>query len=76
MALTDKMQKCNPKPISIRTKSKHTKPARATRFIEASIVANNDNPITVQLLPKFDDCAKLIVTSAINTVQVKRVAFK
>ena len=69
MAPTDEMQKCNPKPIFIKTESKHTIPARSTRLIHASIPVSNEHPIigTLQLLPTFDECAKLIVALAIST---------
>ena len=53
MALTDEMQKCNPKPITIETESKHTIPEQSTPIINASIAMSNDHPIsgTVQPLP-------------------------
>ena len=46
MAPTDEMQKCNPKPIIIKTESKHTIPAQSTRIIHASIPVSNDHSIT------------------------------
>ena len=76
LALTDEMQKCNPKPITINTEGKHTIPAQATRIIHASVTVSYDNPITgtVQPLPQFDETAKLIVAPAITTARGKRVA--
>ena len=72
------MQKCNPKPITIKTEEKHTIPAQATRIIHASITVSNDHPITgtVQPLPHFDENAKLIVAPAITTARDKGVAIK
>ena len=63
MALTDEMQKCNPKPITIKTEAKHTIPAHSTRTIYASIPVSTEHPITgtIQPLPQSDECAKLIV---------------
>ena len=78
LALKDERQKCNPKPITIKTKEKHTIPAQATRIIHASITTSNDHSITgtVQPLPQFDENAKLIVAPAITTARDKRVAIK
>ena len=78
LALKDEMQKCNPKPITIKTEEKHTIPAQATRIIHASITVSIDHPITgtVQPLPQFDENAKLIVAPAITTARDKRVAIK
>ena len=72
------MQKCNPKPITIKTGGKHTIPAEATRIIHASITVNNDHLITgtVLPLPQFDETAKLIVVPAITTARDKRVPVK
>ena len=78
MALTDEMQKCNPKPIIIKTEEKHTIPAQATRIIHASVTVSNDHPITgtVQPLPQFDETAKLIAAQALPTARDKRVVIK
>ena len=78
LALKDERQKCNPKPITIKTEEKHTIPAQATRIIHASITTSNDHPITgtVQPLPQFDENAKLIVAPAKTTARDKRVAIK
>ena len=78
MALTDKMQNCNVKPITVRSENEHTIPAQATPNIYASISVSNDHPITgtVQPLPQFDENAKLIVAPAITTARDKRVAIK
>ena len=78
MALTDEMQKCNSKPITIRTKNKHTVSAQSTRIIYMSIRASNLHPIpgTVQPLPQFDECAKLIIAPGVTTAREKRVAIK
>ena len=78
LALKDERQKCNPKPITIKTEEKHTIPAQTTRIIHASITASNDHPITgtVQPLPQFDENAELIVAPAITTARDKRVAIK
>ena len=78
LALKDEMQKCNPKPITIKTEEKHTIPAQATRTIHASITVSNDHPITgtIQALLQFDENAKLIVVHAITTARDKRVAIK
>ena len=46
LALKDERQKCNPKPITIKTEEKHTIPAQATRIIHASITTSNGHPIT------------------------------
>ena len=46
LALKDERQKCNPKPITIKTEEKHTIPAQATRIIHASITTSNDHSIT------------------------------
>ena len=78
LALKDEMQKCNPKPFTIKTE-KHTIPAQATQIIHASITVSNDHPITwtVQPLPQFDENAKLSpVAPAITTARDKRVAIK
>ena len=73
MALTDEMQKCNPKPIMIKTESKHTIPAHATRIIYASIPVSTEHPITgtIQPLPHFDECSKLMIAPAITTARKK-----
>ena len=78
LALKDEMQNCSPKPITIKTESKHTKPAQSTRIIHASIPVSNDHRITatVQRLPQLDECAKLIVAPAITTARDKKVAIK
>ena len=78
MALTDEMQKCNPKPIMIETEFKHTIPAHATRIIYASIPVSTEHPITgtIQPLPQFDECSKLMVAPAITTARDKNVAIK
>ena len=78
MALTDEMQKCNTKPIMIKTESKHTIPAHATRIIYASIPVSTEHPITgtIQPLPQFDECSKLLVAPAITTARDKKVAIK
>ena len=79
LALKDERQKCNPKPIIIKTEEKHTIPAQTTWIIHASISASNDHPITgtVQPLPQFDENAKLIVAPAITlAARDKRVAIK
>ena len=75
MVLTDETQKCNPKQIIIKTESKHTISAQSTRIIHASIPVSNDHPTpgTIQPLPRFDECAKLIVAPAITTARDKRV---
>ena len=78
MALTDEMQKCNPKPIAIKTEAKHTIPSHSTRTIYASILVSTEHPITgtIQPLPQFDECAKLIVAAAITTARDKKVPIK
>ena len=78
MALTDEMQKCNPKTIMIKTESTHTIPAHATRIIYASIPVSTDHPITgtIQPLPQFDECSKLMEVPAITTARDKKVAIK
>ena len=78
LAIKDEMQKCNPKPITIKTEEKHSIPAQATRIIHASITVSNDHPITgtVQPLSQFDEIAKLIVAPAITTARDKRVSIK
>ena len=78
MALTDERQKCNPKPITIKTEAKQTIPAHSTRTIYASIPVSTEHPITgtIQPLPQFDECAKLIVAPAIATVRDKKVPIK
>ena len=78
LALKDERQKCNPKPITIKTEENHTIPAQATRILHASITVSNDHPITgtVQPIPQFDENAKLIVAPAITTARDKRVAIK
>ena len=78
IALTDEMHKCNLKSMTIRTESKHTIPAQSTRIIHASKTASNDHPITgtVQPLPQFHLCAKLIVAPTITIDRDKRVAIK
>ena len=76
MALTDDMEKCNDKPIMIKTESKHTIPAHATRTIYASVPVSTEHPITgtIQPLPQFDECSKLIVAPAKTTARDKKVA--
>ena len=78
MALTGEMQKGNPKPITIKTEGKHTIPAQPTRIIYASIPVSNDHPKTgtIQPLPHFDECAKLIVAPAMTNARDKKVAIK
>ena len=78
MALTDEMQKYNPKPISIKTESKHMIPAHATRIIYASIPVSTEHPITgtIQPLPQFDESLKLMVAPAITTARDKKEAIK
>ena len=75
MALTDKKQMCNPKPIMIKTEAKHTIPAR---IIYASIPVSIEHPITgtIQQLPQFDECSKLLVAPAITTARDKKVAIQ
>ena len=78
MALTDERQKCNPKPITIKTEAKYTTPAHSTKTIYASIPVSTEHPITgtIQPLPQFDECAKLIVAPAIATARYKKVPIK
>ena len=78
MALTDEMQKCNLKPITIKTEAKHTIPAQATRIIYAVIPVTTEHTITgtIQPLPQFDENSKLIVAPAITTARNKKVAIK
>ena len=78
MALTDEMQKCNPKPILIKTESKHTIPSHATRIIYASISVSTEHPITgtIQPLPHFDECSKLMIAPAITKARNEKVAIK
>ena len=78
MALTDERQKCNPKPITIKTEVKHTIPAHSTRIIYAAIPVSTEHPITgtIQPLPQFDECAKVIVAPAITTARDKKVPIK
>ena len=78
MALTDERQKWNPKPITIKTEAKHTIPGHCTRSIYASIPVSTEHPITgtIQPLPQFDECAKLIVATAITTASDKKVPIK
>ena len=78
MAPTDEMQKCNPKPIMIKTESKQTIPAQATRIIYASIPVSTEHPITgtIQPLPQFDEYPKLVIAPAITTATDKKVAIK
>ena len=73
MALTDERQKCNPKPITIKTEAKHTIPAHSTRIIYATMPVSIEHSITgtVQPLPQFDECAKVIVALAITTARDK-----
>ena len=78
MALTDEMQKCNPKPITIKTEAKHTIPAHSTRTIYATIPVSTEHSITdtIQPLPQLDECAKMIVAPAIITATDKKVPIK
>ena len=78
MALTDEMQKCNLKPITIKTEAKHTIPAQATRITYAAIPVTTEHTITgtIQPLPQFDENSKLIVAPAITTARSKIVAIK
>ena len=78
MALTDERQKCNPKPITIKTEAKHTIPAHSTRIIYATIPVSTEHPITgkTQPLPQFDECAKVIVAPAITTARDKKIPIK
>ena len=78
MPLTDEMQKCNPKPITIKTEAKHTIPAHSTRIVYASIPVSTEHPKTgtIQPLPKFDECAKVIIAPAITTARDKKVPIK
>ena len=78
VALKDGMQKCNPKPITIKTKAKHTILAHSTPTIYALIPVSTEHPITgtIPPLPQFDECAKLIVAPAITTARDKKVPIK
>ena len=78
MALTDEMQKCNSRPITLKTEAKHTIPAQATRVIHAVIPVSTEHPITgtIQPLPQFYEHAELIVAPAITTARNKKVANK
>ena len=78
LALKDEKQKCNPKPITVKTEEKHTIPAQSTRIINASITVSTDHPITgtIQPLPQYDENAKLIIAPAITTARDKRVPIK
>ena len=78
MALTDERQKCNPKPITIKTDAKHTIPAHSSRIIYATIPVSTEHSITgtIQPLPQFDECAKVIVAQAITTARDKKVPIK
>ena len=60
----------------IKTESKHTIPAHATRIIYASIPVSNEHPITIQPLPQFDESSKLMIPPAIITARDKKVAKK
>ena len=73
MALTDEMQNCNLTPITIKTKAKHTIPALHTRVIYASIPVSTDHSITgtIQPLPQFDECSKLMIAPAYNYLYFK-----
>ena len=51
MALTDERQKCNLKPITIKTEAKHTIPAHSTRIIYAAIPVSTEHPITGTIQP-------------------------
>ena len=64
--------------LMIKTESKHTIPAHATRIIYASIPVSTEHPITgtIQPLPQFDECSKLLVAPAITTATDKKVAKK
>ena len=77
MALTDERQKCNPKPITIKTEAKHTIPAHFTRIIYATIPVSTEHPITgtIQPLPQFDECAK-VIAPAITTARDKKIPIK
>ena len=72
------MQKCNPKPITIKTESKHTIPLHATRIIYASIPVSTEHPKTgtIQTLPQLEVSSKLTVAPAITTARYKKVAIK
>ena len=74
MTLTDDMQKCNPKPITIETENRYTLLAQSTRSIHASISVRNDHSRTgtVKLRPQFDECGKLKVAAAITTARDKQ----
>ena len=78
MVLTDEMQKCNPKPIIIKTEAKHTMLAHSNRIIYASIPVRTDHSITgtMQPLPLFAECSKLMIAPAITTAGVKKVAIE
>ena len=77
LALKDELQKCKPKPITIKTEGNYTIPAQTTRTIHASVTVCDDHPITgtVQPLPQFDETAKLIVAQQ-KKARDKRVATK
>ena len=71
MALTDEMQKCNLKPIVIKTDAKHAIPAHSTRIVYASIpvITDHSRTGTIQPLPQFDECTKLMLAPAITTAR-------
>ena len=72
------MQKCARGPIKTKIEGKHTIPAQATRVIHASVTVSKDHPITgtAQLLPQFEETAKLIVAPGITIARDKCVAIK
>ena len=76
MALTDEMQKCGPKPITLRTESKHTITEQSIRIMHASISVSNDYSIigSAQSLSEYDENAKLVVAPATTIARDKRVA--
>ena len=62
----------------IKIESKHTIPAHATRIIYVSIPVSTEHPITgtIQPLPQFGECSKLMSDPAITTARDKKVAIK
>ena len=76
--MTDKMIKCNLKPLQILAEVHQTLLPQQTTTVNAVVIITNTNNVTgaVQPLSKFDETATIIVATALATTQNKRINIK
>ena len=75
LAMTDEMQKCNPKPLQIITDDNQTIPPQQTATVNAIVITTKINDITgaIQPLPQFEETANIIVAPALASAHNKRI---